>query len=178
MFQNGVFEEGPKLPKKMRSHCAVQVNTTHIFVAGGYFNEYFNDAWLLDWTTKEWIDFGGLPFSRFGHSCGVAPDPPRVVVTGTAGQYKDPQTEILYLDSMKWFVGPQLPGVTDIKYTQSVQHYYSFLQVGGESDGVQQTRNIFEYDYVNNDWIVRDEKLPIGVFEHVAFKIPDSVLGC
>lgn len=162
----------------MRSHCAVQINTTHIFVGGGYFNEYFTETYLLDWTTKKWTDFASMPYARFGHSCGLAPDPPRIVVIGTAGRNSTKQTEILDLDTMTWSDGPDLPAMTSIKYTQSVQHYYSFLQVGGATNVAGQTTSIFEYDYVNNDWVVRNESLPFGLSEHVAFKIPDSVLGC
>ena len=80
---------------------------------------------------------------------------------------------------MEWFVGPDLPEeVNGVKYSQAVPHYYSFLQVGGMNGPVGLTRSVFEFDGANNGWIVRDERMNVGLTEHVAFKIPDSVLGC
>ena len=68
-------------------HCALQVNSTHAFIAGGYPypQPHFKDAHLLNWETKAWTRLPDMSMGRIGLMCGAAGG--EIVVVG--GQEDD-----------------------------------------------------------------------------------------
>ena len=82
----------------------------------------------------------------------------------------EPTSEVLDLDTLEWSQGP--PAIPLISST-TVKYEETFLLVGGEANAF--SGSIYEYDLVENDWIMRSEELAVGRARHVAFEIPSEV---
>ena len=58
VYENGVFRLGPALPKSLREHCMVNLNTTHVFVGGGFGSR---GAYLYHFDADVWSDLPDIP---------------------------------------------------------------------------------------------------------------------
>ena len=66
------FSKGPLWPLTFWGHCAVVINETAGFVAGGKNNEMFvRSSYVMTLETGYWNWIGALNYDRVGHVCGV-----------------------------------------------------------------------------------------------------------
>ena len=184
-FQHHHFIPGPDLPTPMDHHCSIRVNTTHIFVSGGLNGvDDLRTAYLLNWLTRKWTPLPDMTYPRYGHSCGFASDPDRVVAVGgvTGAASTMATSEILDLATLEWTAGPGVPAKDYLTYSQSVPHLGSFLLVDGWGDEYNNDREyleaIYEYNRPTDGWRRRQERPVKRRAEHIAFKVPDDVLNC
>ena len=55
------WRRGRPLPEDLRdsglqSHCAVRLNRTHVFIAGGFANRRLSDLWHFDYESGSWTE--------------------------------------------------------------------------------------------------------------------------
>ena len=67
------------------------------------------------------------------------------------------------------FAGNDLP--TSIWDAAVVQYKDSFLLVGGHDPSVGPTRDVYQYDTANDDWIKLETQLKYQRSDHVAFLV-------
>ena len=111
ILENGQFTAGPLWPIRFWGHCAIPLNGSHGFVAGGR-NSEFNtrSTYTIEFATGYWIFIGRMGFDRSGHVCGaVAAHSRRGVEVVAAGGRQLLQTEIYSMDTFTWRDGPSLP---------------------------------------------------------------------
>ena len=155
----------------MANFCAVRVNETHLFVAGG------QDAFLLEWATATWTPLPPMRYSRSSHACGVARNPTKVVVVGGDTYPADAAdtVEIFDLRFEEWSLGPWLPDAFKLTDATTVAYGDSFILLGGWSASGASDK-VYEFDPVNNEWFLRPEELKIGRSNTVAFAVPESLI--
>ena len=119
----------------MSEHCAVRVNTTHLFVAGGTASDstIHAAAFLHDWAADTWTRLPDMAEPRAEHACGLASDPERIVVVGGVSEenVQLERTLIFDLAAMAWRQGPEIPARGFLTYSQSLPYGDSFVLVGG-----------------------------------------------
>ena len=84
-------------------------------------------------------------------------------------------SEILDLNTLTWTDGPDLP--QQLGYGASVQFQDTFLAIGGSGNSGL-TDTIYQYDYTNNVWIERSEKIPTKGLYKAIFLVPDEAVNC
>lgn len=101
--------DGWKLPRKMFDLCAVAINNTHIFIAGGsmYGKPQVEAADILDTTTNTWHSLPNMPLARSAPGCILTEvnGESGILVTGGLNSEQLEQTkrtEFLSLSTHKW----------------------------------------------------------------------------
>ena len=86
-------------------------------------------------------------------------------------------TEILDLDTLQWTNGIDYPHA--IAYAPTVPFGNTFLVVVGGFGGSVGTKEIYEFDPSNNNWIKRSEECATDrVSAFTAFLVPDDAVNC
>lgn len=71
IYKNGEIQNGKTLPYPAWYACAVRVNATHVFWAGGNDgSRYHSDAYLLEIASWTWTKLDDMKHQRNRHSCG------------------------------------------------------------------------------------------------------------
>lgn len=83
---NGHVESGPDLPGDFAESCAVKLNSSHVFLAGGVFTG--NLAYLLNTDSWEWTRLQDLREGRRDHVCGRINKDEVAVVGGENSNYR------------------------------------------------------------------------------------------
>ena len=76
---------GRSLPYRTAFHCLVNLNETHVFLGGGMSDvpdRYENRSFILNLETEIWTELPEMNMDRYGHTCALLPNPPRVMVIG------------------------------------------------------------------------------------------------
>jgi len=73
IYNNGLFEPGPQLPALKFGHCQITINDTHVFFAGGDYDQ--NEAFILNWVTGEWTMLDDLSGMDNHGACGIFNNP-------------------------------------------------------------------------------------------------------
>jgi len=140
---------GPDLPEPMLWHCAIKINSTHVFTANGY------KAYLVN-VSEEPFEFTRLPDmeeERPGAGCGFVwaqndmsregIGEPVVVV---AGGIRSPSTsEVFHVEKNQWVEGPALP--RGFKAGGSVNpNDRLFILAGGKDQDNYRRSDVFQLD--------------------------------
>ncbi len=170
IWTGNAFEPGPMLPKRMFRPCQLTINATHVFftdMAGS------RRSYLLDWRRQTWTDLPTMPRYRDDPSCGLINNPDNgleVVVV------EDGYTEIFNFNDLEWRNGPTAP---DIDEAGSAQIGDTFVLVGGEDSSGYPIDSIYQFDHLNYDWILMDQRLdyPRENYPGVV-AVPDEFVSC
>ena len=131
---NSWWQRSHPLPVSMTGGCAVAVNETHLFMAGGcsgrsggYWCQW---AWLLEVLSGRWLRLPDLSIKRY-HTpgCGIVNGVDVVVAGGRTSDGYENTTEIFSLVSLSWRQGPRLPA--RLGGVASVTDGPTFILVGG-----------------------------------------------
>ena len=81
LYNGQMMQYGPSRPYGAFAACAVKLNSTHLFFSGGYDgSKYRAEAYLLNWSTKDWVKLDDMRHARGFHGCNVAGDD--IIVVG------------------------------------------------------------------------------------------------
>ena len=85
-------------------------------------------------------------------------------------------TEKFSLETQTWSVGPAIPLGKPSAYTQTLAYEDTFLMFGfgvtvSERSGIGP--EIFQFDHLNERWILRRDRLPWPDFTHTVVEIPE-----
>ena len=62
--------------------CSVQLNSTHIFVSGGFNGNRLADAYILDLTDYNWRSVGPMPEAKVNHGCVLLNQKGEIMLAG------------------------------------------------------------------------------------------------
>ena len=89
--------------------CIVPLNSTHIFLSGGYkTGDYLIDAWILDLENLVWVPSTPMLKPRYRHGCVLTEDGEVMVAGGKGGESSVHTFNPL---SMEWRESGELPSV-------------------------------------------------------------------
>ena len=182
---SGFFRPGPELPEPAFGACALKLNATHVFYAGGRNESFitagaqnFKTAYLLEWATGTWTRLPDMPTGAGLHTCSQSGG--EVYVLGGFTFTNVPSVSFVFsLETMTWRDGPAIP-VDDIIYygIPTIQHDRdSFTYVGGHLSGGS-TSGIFTFDDKSFGWKVNKKSLSEDRGTHVAIPVPRDVANC
>ena len=163
---------GDDLPDDLHStpfriSCGFLLNRTHVFMCGGETGP--RSAYLFS-LTGEWTKLPNMRVERRSHACGLV-DGGDVVVVGGHDHYRS--VERFSFSTMSWTQLEDFPrqmvGAASVPYGRD-----SFLIVGGIdylNPGDDRLDTI--YQFVNNSWVERSEKLSLARYSHTAIGLPN-----
>ncbi|TRY61977.1 hypothetical protein TCAL_01782 [Tigriopus californicus] len=166
--------QGPDLPLPLMAHCAVNVNSTHYMLIGGFGKSYSStdQVHLVQKETGHSQEMDSLILGRVFHTCGKIESTrgPEIVVIGGIsydGLANHLPIEVFSLTTKNW----RTEGVTSQNLTQvvSVEFNSTLLIVGGFSPD-----NIFELNKETFELMPRKEVLAQKKNSVVAMLIPDN----
>ena len=178
MYENGGFTLKPDMPTGLGkwAHCAVAVNSTHIFLAGGKTGSGNSQiAYLLDTTTDQWIRLPDLRVPRHWHACSVIGNEVMVI-----GNFQGPginDTEIFSLTTLQRRDGPATPGGLKFCKTRIVPYKDSFLTVGGFL-GTENIADVYEYNPTTPGWDLFSESLDGISASHTVAVVDSARMTC
>ena len=181
MLEDSMFMENMPWPEAVSGHCVEQVNSSHIFVAGGetYGGNLLDASYFLNVDSAFWNSVDDkLRHARSGHVCGFVKD--HAVVAGGFGVLA---VELLYLETMRWKSGPDLP--FEMNWAGSMQVGRRMFVAGGEHIGYCSKPRlcfssdaIIEIDHVNDEWVVNNRTLGLPRSKHIVMHISDELDLC
>lgn len=190
-------EPGPEIPYQAYGHCALTVNSTHVFLAGGYKStSSVTLAYLLNMEDGQWTRLPDMKQRRASHSCGLANGNEVVVVGGQeynlvtmprslSHTYDKAlvsrsfsslnSTEIYSLGTNSWRIGPELP--MRASHMATAQLDGTFLVAGGSNydddrDVLVKYSSIYLFDEEKHAWIERPETMRKRRAQHAAVVLP------
>ena len=101
---SGAWRSGPNLPMSISWHCVIQMNSTHIFLAGGYGNNGSNNHAFF-YNDNKFEQLPSMMLSRSHHMCASYQD--YIIVVGgwnPSTDYLD-GVEIYLIKHRKWIPG-------------------------------------------------------------------------
>jgi len=97
------------LPDRLRGHCLVKLNKTHLLLAGGKNEEESAASYLFSKETG-WVRQADMINARSHFSCALMKDDGLVVVAGGSFLSNfEKKTEFFNLGNLTWSPGPDLP---------------------------------------------------------------------
>ena len=167
----------------MKFPCAVKLNETSIFVAGGYYRrDYFRSAYILDWPTGRWTRLPDMANQRAHHACSLVGN--EVVVTGGwENEDRDNLSygEIFSLETNTWSAGPKVPTLSGYLFyitDAAAESEAGFRVFGGFDRVTTRLDTIFEYDALLDSWTVLDKTMSKGQTGAIAIPIPEDKDHC
>ena len=156
----------------MEDHCQATINSTHVFLAGGYNRDTsFNtaDAYILNVETEEFQIMPLLSGPLYWHLCGVINNPDfgqEIVV------FQNFESEIFNVRDQVWRPGPS----NNLGYQTSVaQQESNFEIVGGYPD---QYSPVTVFDEINYQFVELETALRLAREDHVMIAVPDEAVNC
>ena len=160
------FLEGPYMPIHTSSHCVVKKDELIIITGGNNGDEIIDRSFIFNIINKEWEYPASMNTARFGHICGISNNVD-IIVAGGKSEYNTrdilDSSEQLSLKSFHWQNIARLP--KRIFGAITVQIESTFLVLG---DGYKNF--IFQFDEVNYEWVIREEKMAFMRHDHFAFE--------
>ena len=143
---------GPTLPLASSHHCKVQLNSTHILVAGGHNGAFLKTAHILEWDTETWTPVTDSPIEIY--LCFKAGE--HAYFTGR--NWDEGKLARFKNDDQSWIT---LENRSILRSPSFVTFGNSVLMVGGylrPPDNVH-VDTIYEFDLGSEDWVLRPERL-------------------
>jgi len=100
------------LPTPLYGHCMVKINSSHVFIAGGYDGNGYSTATYLYSSTSGYTTLPSMPIARAAHACGIL-GTDIWVGGGYDGSNIIKSVELFSLTSQAWREGPPLPIATN-----------------------------------------------------------------
>ncbi len=183
IFKDGQWSMGSNLPEPMNVPSAVNINSTHGFVASAWTSTdiWSNKTFMVDFTkANEWIPLPDIPVPAEnwsgGHSSGTfinSSGEQEIVVAGVNS------TWVFNLSGWNWRQGPDLPvrlyGATAAQYDDH------FLLVGGFENGKEDREAVSDKIYLwdsRETWITLATTLTAPGELPAVFKISDDNANC
>ena len=169
---DGQWLPGPNLPQNMSNHCAVQIDSKNLFIAGGVGSKF---AYILETETGNWIRLDDMGVERNGPGCGLVNKKDVVIAGGFVSGSTDDLTsvEIFNLDEMSWRSGPfELP--LPLSFPSSVQYGLTFVLVGGENSPTRYD-HIYQFDKLTYGWIELSQRLSSPKTAPLSIPLPNSL---
>ena len=179
---NRQFHHGTLWPMPFWGHCAIEINQTHAFIAGGMNQkEYIRSSYVYAFSNGYWTWITNLNYDRSGHICGVVEnlDNANMEIL-TAGGKGILEVELFSLLTGTWRDGPKLPHEMD--KAASVKIGKSILLVGGLHLGTCPIKltecfsSRYIYELGDSTWEVRNYSMEVQRGQHIALLIPKKNL--
>ena len=141
IFRGGVTRPGPELPAALSRHCLLRMNSSHLFLAGGYNRKTKSarEAYLFNHDEEKWTRLPDMKMRREDHGCAML-DGDKVIVFGGYGGSEFRETavmehsEILSLSTLTWSEGPTDPLMEGVAKWTAFPYMGSFLAVEVNKD--------------------------------------------
>jgi hypothetical protein len=174
-------QETPNLPVSIGFHCMVMLNSSALFLIGGFNGITFSDTYIMNTEgSKRWVSGPSLKFARREHSCSRIKSKPKtsesfsIVVAGGYGYMSS--VEALDEGSNEWRQGPDLPfGMSGGAMVEDPMG--GVILIGGTTP----SRDIlFRLSHVGDgaSWKEMPQKLKLGRIFLTAIMIPDHIVNC
>ena len=178
-IDQGIPILGVDLPEKMSKHCSASINTTHVFLAGNYYNTKM--AYIVDTSTSpfKFIKLPPLLGNREAAGCGVSVSETKDTQLIVAGGYDWSgamlmTSELYSIKQKQWVDGPALP--RGFEHGASVSNKeHPLMLIGGQDENGNVRGDIMDYDAKTNSFQILPGQLktPRKVFSVVGLKTED-----
>ena len=163
------MREGPVMPYPAYGVCALSINDTHSFIAGGVNevdgHDYISTSFIYDWARATWTTLASMNAAReLCAGCGVVVNPytgSREIVVFSGYGAPAISTEIYDIDEDSWRGGPDYP--ENAQMVAAVQDSLgSFYALGGYLAGTDDTRldSIYRFDEDTYEFVLLEQRLP------------------
>ncbi|TRY74816.1 hypothetical protein TCAL_05662 [Tigriopus californicus] len=148
------WNSGPKLPEKLSAFCAVQIDDSRTFIAGGNTVEdaYRYKTYMFDQKQPTWVQKAELIHPREAPACAVYKDNTKLFVI-IAGGYNNAgevsSAEIYDVELNKMAEGPPLP--FPLAGARLINDGDNVILVGGQSKAI--------YQFSGTDWALMPNEL-------------------
>ena len=177
----------PDLPQKLRSHCNVLLNNTHLLTTGGTKGRDCDSkkTFILNLETKIWTDGPEMLENRCQHSCPkvkVGDDQEFVLIyggdQGPNGAVSSEYLNVLDIGS-GWKKGPDLAKKLELNAEIISPDMKEIYSLGGYEKA---NSDIHKWSCTGSSidsckWELLDRKLPHGDWQPLAIQIPDDTLA-
>ena len=185
------FTKGPLWPLTFWGHCAVVINETTGFVAGGKNNEMFvRSSYVMTLETGYWNWIGALNYDRVGHVCGILRHYSfnEIIIVGGMDQLA---IEVYSFSTKNWRVlDAKLPH--EINRAAAIAYENSFAILGGQHIGIcpikrsecHSSKYIYIFDKTHYGLKIRSNTMETYRGNHQIVSIPKQqmcskkCLGC
>jgi len=166
--------------------CMVQLNSTHIYLTGGY-NKYGHTSHTYFYNIVEnvWTQGPDLLTVRAEHVCGTINDRnnnPTVIIAGgwsSATGFSVSSTEIYNQTSNKWETGPELPvniGVGAIMpHPQGGIVHIAGISINAISIHLNK---IYYLPLVSSNWSLLNQTLQVARGAQTVINVPSNITLC
>jgi hypothetical protein len=176
----------PSLPVTIAAHCMVTVNSTTVWVIGGYQNgQISRRTFYFTFGEESWTEGPELKKKRGWHSCGKirrnkeSQEMSIIVAGGLDGSSILSSVEILDEGSNEWQTGPELQFGIDL--SQMVEDKNGgVVLIGGRSSSIGYLDTLYQLPHGGHDavWTKMEQKMKTRRHKHSAFLVPDNIVDC
>ena len=150
------FVPGPDLPLTAYAHCMTHANSTHIILAGGYYNPAGQGAYVLEKSTNTWTTLKNMTsLRRERPGCFAYQSNGELMLIVAGGINNDVTSEIYSFATDLWTPGPSLPHY--FRWGASIPYKDTFIMVMGVA-----SNSVIEYDVQNNSFSLWAMEFVIG----------------
>ena len=104
------WSQSVDLPIEVRNHCLVKINSSHVFMTGGFNSRGFVERTYVWNEQSGFIKMSNMATPRKGHACALLGQDIWVAGGYVGGKYTA-TVEYFSLKLLTWFTGPPLPKV-------------------------------------------------------------------
>ncbi len=181
------FVFGHNLPMLLKSHCFVQINSTHVFlsdISGLSPPAYKLSAYLINWETGEHTNLPEVPDQRTLASCGLTWTSNKgleIVVVGnedTQNVNSHGTSSIFSLSNMSWRDGPSVG--QNVFGAALAQIDHTFVLTGGvqSTNRLEYADTVMRYDPEEELFVTLEFTLGTVRAYHVALSVPNDMIPC
>lgn len=156
------------LPSPKDEACLAIIDEERIFVTGGQ----DKSTYVYYKSSEEWLIASDVPNYRPLAVCGISEVGGRnydVVVAGGSDAFTAFTVDVFNVASATWMSGNNLPH--PIGRAAKVTYMDTFLVVGGQFGDETYLDTVYQYDSVNDGWILLPERLETARRAHVALLV-------
>jgi len=172
LIYDGEFTIGEPMPTPKGCHCQVTVNSTHLFITGGFVTPN-PETFFLNIETGEYTILEENSIAFGVSACGLVDNPngvQEIILTESGRSFA------FSLDDLSWRDAPEKP--INGNFMTSLQLSDGFLAISGLSLLGGRLEEIYKFDSKSYSWIELGEKVQIPrIFSSAAF-VPNSFLNC
>ena len=194
-YDGGGFNRGPDLPTENFGHCMVALDSSRVFIAGGFFTP--NTAYVYDMETATLSEPLAIPGPHSSHACGSFKNATtgqiEVVIVGgddgisrsnsslgleeedILGRGAKDETHIFSPSSMTFREGPRFPFA--VSYASAIQDGGDSFIVTGGTDGAIISDLLVRFDAATETFQVMTQRMAIPRSQHMAVYVDIGGLG-
>ena len=183
LTENGWQKLPSPLLLEMKGHCMVLLNSTTVFIIGGFLDgtPYSTKTFYFDTENNEWVAGPKLLTGRSYHSCGKLRENNEsslfsVIVAGGYNTVHILSVEILDSGASEWRMGFNLAvGIWAASMVEDKMG--GVLLIGGNNKSLP-LNTLYRLPHANSDWILLPQKLKVSRSFATAFLVPDEIANC